>query len=359
MTNVKKTLSVLLAFVLVLGTCLFSAFAANGDTATIKVVPDKTTAKVGDVITVSVKVDTNYTVASTSAIVQFDTADFELVADSLKMNKTLFGSELATDAVAYEPQAGTVGAYFVAKKTATYEAKTGVELFSFQLKALKDNAAADLVLPEAELKSTAKPDGKIYCGKGDAQDNIEEVPCVIALTNATVAIGGGAVATPELKGKLGTHPTNGLSNTGVVDETRGYVYGIVPGANVADFFEATNGGTIVVEKGICTTPNNNGTGAVLKLMNGTTVVKEYTVIILGDVDGDGEISLADKQKIAAYVGQFYDQISTDPTSPFVFAADADFDTDPSLADAQKVQAYVGQFYDQLPLPTALIPTKTA
>ncbi len=329
MTNVKKTLSVLLAFVLVLGTCMFSAFAAGTDTATITV-EAPATANVGDTITVSVKLNASYNVASTSAIVNFNTADFELVANSLKLNDTLFGAnKLATDAVAYNDAQGVVGAYFVAKKGAQYEAKKDVVLFSFQLKALKANAKADLTLPEAELKSTTKPDGKIYCGKGDATDNIVEVPCTIALTNAAVNIGGGAPVETKLVGKAGSF--GGESSTGVVDEANHYLYGIVPGADPALFFEMSDGTPVTFTANAVGA--TNGTGATVTV--GETV---YTLVVFGDVDGNGAISGTDSLKIEQYAGGNQNVISG---AVEIFAADVDNNTAVSGTDALKVEQYAG------------------
>ncbi len=312
MTNVKKTLSVLLAFVLVLGTCMFSAFAAGTDTATIKVVPDKTTANVGDVITVSVKLDANYAVASTSAIVKFDTADFQLV-EAPTVNKTLFGSELATDAVAYNDAEGVVGAYFVAKKGAEYKVQTDVVLFSFKLKALKANANAALTLPTEELKSTAKPDGKIYCGKGDTSDNIVEVPCTIALTNAAVNIGGGAVATPTIKGV----------GTGFVDEAKGFVYGVPAGTTTETalnaLFTAENG-TLRWEVGTASTLGGTGTTVTLVGTDGADV-KTYTLVVFGDLNGD---TIVDSVDAGIIDGSIFKMTTLDPAQEF--AGDLNMDT---------------------------------
>ncbi len=344
MTNVKKTLSVLLAFVLVLGTCMFSAFAAGTDTATIKVVPDKTTANVGDVITVSVKLDASYAVASTSAIVKFDTADFELVAGPT-MNDTLFGSKLATDAVAYEPQAGVVGAYFVAKKTAKYEAKKDVELFSFQLKALKDNAQAALTLPEAELKSEAKPDGKIYCGKGNAEDKIITVPCTIALTNATVAIGGGAPATPNTLVVKDTFydaanvviDKNAPTYWAMNEEATGLVYGI----DTMGYVDVTETGDLYTLEDALTTRDGDqylritasssdeygdvfSTGSKIEVLDPATnmPVETYYFVYFGDADGNGVIDNTDGTEIYTYAA---DEMSVTDVYK-LYALDADNNT---------------------------------
>ncbi len=77
--------------------------------------------------------------------------------------------------------------------------------------------------------------------------------------------------------------------TGVVDNTNSYIYGVpAETANPATYFSTTGYIEMVANaKGVI-----NGTGATLKLYTDSskgTLVKSYTLIVFGDVDGSGVI----------------------------------------------------------------------
>ena len=122
-------------------------------------------------------------------------------------------------------------------------------------------------------------------------------------------------------------------NGGFVDETRGYVYGVPAStANPTTYFSTTG----YVEMVANSAGAINGTGATLNLYSDSskgTLVKSYTLVIFGDVTGDGAINLQDAgdvQKSANFV--------TDPLEGAIaFAADVTCDGAVNLQDAGDIQ----------------------
>ena len=121
------------------------------------------------------------------------------------------------------------------------------------------------------------------------------------------------------------------STTGYVDDANGYVYGVdIGAADVASYFAATNNGSVKVvanEQDV-----TNGTGAKVQLLKSNgELYKEYTLIIFGDVNGDGAVSASDyidmirftqgnsMSEIAQVAGDVVD--ATDITAPSVTASD--------------------------------------
>lgn len=92
---------------------------------------------------------------------------------------------------------------------------------------------------------------------------------------SSVTLGQESAADPVLSGV----------DTGVVDAENGYVYGVPAGANAADYFTVENGTFEIAE---------TVTGATLVVKNNADEeFATYTLIIFGDVNGDGEITGTD------------------------------------------------------------------
>lgn len=123
------------------------------------------------------------------------------------------------------------------------------------------------------------------------------------------------------------------TNGGFVDEARGYVYGVPAStADVTTYFSTTG----YIEMVANAAGSKNGTGATLNLYSDSskgTLVKSYTLVIFGDVTGDGAINLQDAgdvQKSANFV--------TDPLEGAIaFAADVTCDGAVNLQDAGDIQ----------------------
>lgn len=122
-------------------------------------------------------------------------------------------------------------------------------------------------------------------------------------------------------------------NGGFVDETRGYVYGIpAEAANPATYFSTTG----YVELVDNSDDTKYGTGDSLNLYTDSskgTLVKSYTIVIFGDVDGDGAVGLPDAGIIQQSAVNLIDPLQ----GAKAFAADVDIDTSVGLPDAGMVQ----------------------
>ena len=114
-------------------------------------------------------------------------------------------------------------------------------------------------------------------------ENVENINVTNASTSATITSGSAdLVAKSDM-------PT-------AIDSTNKYVYGITPGDNIEDYIKVNNGSFELVANSLGKT---NGTGATVKVKNSSgTVVDTYTIIIFGDVNGDGAITVTDANIVA-------------------------------------------------------------
>ena len=85
------------------------------------------------------------------------------------------------------------------------------------------------------------------------------------------------------------------------------------------------------------------TGLVIKLEYGSNVVDEAIMVIRGDIDGDGVVSLADYMAIINH----YVEIEEITSYPFFLAADVDEDEILNMADALKLMNYYAEIIDTL------------
>ncbi len=82
----------------------------------------------------------------------------------------------------------------------------------------------------------------------------------------------------------------------IIDDVNLYISGLVVGSSLETLIKATPGGKLVFHN----TPKGPGTGTVVDLMSDGEVVRSYTIIIYGDVDGDGNIDSTDASVLVNY-----------------------------------------------------------
>ncbi|MBR5767885.1 MAG: dockerin type I repeat-containing protein [Clostridia bacterium] len=83
-----------------------------------------------------------------------------------------------------------------------------------------------------------------------------------------------------------------------------------------------------------------GTGYTVRLMDGQNVMDSVTVVVLGDVSGDGRIATIDYQRVKGYVlGTF------DLTGPYLVAGNVDRKNDIATIDYQRIKGHVLGTFD--------------
>ncbi len=270
---------------------------ANTKETTVNISVDKAELSNGEGATVSVSVESNYPIATMSIPVFYDKelvdvsnavatltnysysnviVDSESVdSDKVYANTDVDSSKFGFVLVNYIGEAGAELPENVNEVVLTFEitAKAGI------------SGTAVLKTVEKSAKTEENIEGMLYFGApvtgkiiNEIPENVENVD--LSTTSANVAIKN---ESPKLV------PIDGTS--GVVDDTNKYIYGISAGSKVSDLFKVENGKINLVanENGF-----TDGTGATVQVLDGgNQVVDTYTVIIFGDVNGDGEVTVAD------------------------------------------------------------------
>lgn len=153
--------------------------------------------------------------------------------------------------------------------------------------------SADPVIDNSP-KTIANPTGTLYAARLSGST---------AVNSANLVLG----QTVSIDGQTPTPPAGNVTltgkNGGVVDTARGYVYGVPVGtADPTTYFTTT--GYMEMVKANIDGAKINGTGATLNLYSDSskaTLVKSYTLIIFGDVDGNGAVDVNDSMAVDKHV----------------------------------------------------------
>ena len=295
MKRSKKLIGIVLSLILAISiTATIFIATANTKETDVVITVDKTELSAGESATVSVKVTSNYPIATMSipvfydktlvdvsdvtatltdyavksAIMDTESADTSKVYANTGINSDKFGFVLAT----YIGGAGKEVPETTDNVILTFKitAKTGVS-GTETIKSVSQSAKTDENVA-GMLYFGATTNGKVI---DSIPENIENIDLTLAQANVTISSGGTVlIANKEL--------------TGVIDTDRNYIYGIPAGTTIEDlkeYFTASNGSFDVIANDSGYT---NGTGAtlVVKDTNGNEVAY-YTLVIFGDVNGDG------------------------------------------------------------------------
>lgn len=298
MTKAKKAIGVILAVVMIATMFAFGSFAAGAGNATFTVEPSATQVEVGDTITVSVKLTTDYYAGPTSVPIYYNAALFDYVAGSLN-TADIFGAG-ATDVASYNNN-GCLTVAFVPKSAAAgvkAQVLNNVTLFSFQLTA-KANGVSPVELKAADQKAVGNMTGKLYCGSyanASVTSAVTSIGQTFTLKNSSVTVG--SVAAPELiltehgaevGAVINRDLCTGDGYTGCVMGVD--TLGIYNMDSLADCF-TTVAGRIEIN-----TDNSNGmetTGAVIELYDDSdNLLETYVFIFFGDLDFDGSVTGSD------------------------------------------------------------------
>lgn len=338
----KKILSVMLALVLVLSALGTVALAAG-----VPYEDEESTYSQTWELGTPVQIDDNTWTVEVSLTTDYPTGTIQFVVEetdpsnAIKLEKAEAGSALYYSANISKNSAGkvlivpkmtagtnTVKAQaingVIAKLTYSY---TGTGSATIAIKddaKTADNEGGSLIavrVPSENLVSTNVVAGQIVNGVGTAQ-----------------VIGTAPAADPELV------PVEG--STGYVDKDRMYVYGVDVGADPLDYFEAVNG---YIEMSEGSASATNGTGATLTLYTESgEVFEEYTLIIFGDVSGDGDVTVTDTNGVT----QHANGISVLENEVKIFAGDVSADGDITVTDTNGVTQHANGISNLIPNPWA-------
>lgn len=327
MKNKKsKIISFVLVFALLITTIIVTS-VANAKTVDIYVESDKTELLAGESATISVKVTTNFSVATmsipvfydktlvdvseaTATLTEYDVANTTTESQSVDTEKVYENTEIDSD------KFGFVLVTYIGG--ANKEVAASIEnevVLTFKITAKTDvsgNAAVKVVQESA--KTDDKVAGMLYFGattNGTTINSIPENIEKIDLTNAIkdIKIGNSAIPTVKEDYEYADYVFYDTANTNNGDfEYDGIIYGIdlfdqnydmtAIAAELKDALTTTAGDEYLVVE-----PNEAGcesTGALVYVYNvnpeenpDAEPIATYTFIYFGDIDGDGMITGTD------------------------------------------------------------------
>ena len=296
MKNKNKIIAVIVAIILVASVFVVGT-VANTKNTSIAISIDKTELSAGQSATVTVTASADYPVATASIPVFYDKA---MVTVS-SATATLTGYDVAnvtTDLTATDSakiyantgvdsnKFGFVLVTYIGGAGDTVSTIDNKTILTFKITANSDISGESLVKCVTEsAKTDDNVAGMLYFGTTTSGTTITSIPENVKNINVTNAsesvtiVTGGAnlVAKADM-------PT-------VIDTENKYIYGITAGESIEDYINVNNGSYEIVANSSGVT---NGTGATVNVKNASgTVVDTYTVIIFGDVNGDGSVTATD------------------------------------------------------------------
>ncbi len=283
-----------MAIVMIFATCAVTSFAA-GESVSVTINTNVSKVLPGDEVTVTVNVATNYYATSMRWPVLFSSDFFELVEGSVAQTETLAahggsatfnetpGTKVNTITYPETEYAGVLLQWQGASAAGMtpFNVPEGMDAFTFKLK-VKDTVVegdeGKILVPEdsslfynymlTDIDEPITPDKMVQCKDLAYSFNAKTV----------------SYASPEL---LAVEDT-----LTVIDNENKIIYGVA--ANTADNLEsyvyATDGAEVNL---IPVVEGRMGTGTLVELKLGETVLDTYTLIIKGDANGDALIDVAD------------------------------------------------------------------
>ena len=309
MNLTKKILSVILSVILavaVFGVCASAEGTTNGDESmTVTVTTDKDEYAPGDDVTVTVSLKTNYNMTTFRFPIMFNSDVFEIpnligltALNTAKAKGTLTSNSLTGDSTIVEGYDASEFNCILVQWTAGVSNSTlgclnlpnGEDVFSFKVKA-KSSAAGKsgtILIPSEytgfynQAIQTPTDATTIYY--------IDEANFTKEFISKTVSVVGETV---DLV------PNAAYESKAVIDKENSVVYGFDVGmsttAELKQKVSTTGSGSIKVVY----TEYGLGTGSVINVVSDDTVVKSYSIVIFGDVNGDALIDGNDSSSVQA------------------------------------------------------------
>ncbi len=354
MKAAKRILAVALAMIFVLAVFAFPASALEG-TMSFEVKTSKDTYTPGEAVTVDIYVSSNFNATCMRIPVLYSKDVFELPAgndvrltaygdclskkNSLDVNTDLSDTpiELCNVTDSYDAASyGIVAIQWTASITSSvinsFSSAEPVKCFSFQLKVKQDAAEAGTILiPSAEeLKPAFAFYNQAVTNPADAT-TICRVEATFNVDDWSVSIETGS------NDDITTFPDSDV----IIDKENLILKNWEDGMTKA-----------VIEANVTTTGNATltykasssgswGTGAKVRLWNGSTWIADYKVLLYGDLDGNGSIKGTDGSMISRHLAGVIDLEDESAYDPIVFMA-ADINCDGAIkgTDASAISRYL-------------------
>lgn len=301
MKKKNKIIAIIVSLVLIVSVFVVGT-VANTKNTSIVISIDKTELTAGQSATVTVTASADYPVATASIPVFYD----KTMVTVSNATATLTGyavAEVTTDLTAVDSakiyantnmnseKFGFVLVTYIGGANDTVSTIDNKTVLTFTITAKSDISGDALVKCVTEsAKTDDNVEGMLYFGTTTSgttitsiPENVENIDVENASKSATITTGGA-----DLVAKANM-PT-------VIDTTNKYIYGITAGDSVEDYIQVNNGSFELVANLLGYT---NGTGATVKVKNTSSIVVDtYTVIIFGDVNGDGIVSDTDAATVS-------------------------------------------------------------
>ena len=335
----KKIISIVLSLALVISIVATAIIAtANAKETDVVIDVAETELSIGQTTTVSVKVTTNYPVATMSIPVFYDKTKIEVSEATATLTdyavKSAITDAQSVDAAKVYANTG-INADEYGFVLVTYIGGAGKEVaeningevLTFNVTAKTDvSGTAAIKCVSKSAKTDENVAGMLYFGSpvsgktiNSVPENIKNIDLTKAEANVSIVTGGTTIiANKDL--------------TGVVDNANNYIYGVDVGTaaeDLAEYFTVVNGTFEMVANEVgCT----NGTGATLVIKDTAgNEVAYYTLVIFGDVNGDAVVDAGDYSAVKSHtLGIELSDVyhiaadcvdAVDITSPTVDAAD--------------------------------------
>lgn len=304
MNLTKKILSVILSVFLVatvFGVCASAEGTANGnESMTVTVSTDQDVYSPGDVVTVHVSLKTNYNMTTFRFPIMFNSSVFEIpnlinltALNTCRSKGTLVANSLNDGKFIPEEYDASEFSCILVQWTANVSDSTlgclnlpeGEECFTFNIKA-KSSAAG--------MNGTIFIPSEYTGFYNQAVQNPADATSIYYL-DASTFTKDFISKTVSIEGETADLvPNAGYDSTAVVDKENMVVYGLDVGlsttAELRRKVMVTGAGTMKVEFA----EYGLGTGSRINVVVDDTVVKTYSIVIFGDVNGDAVIDVNDK-----------------------------------------------------------------
>lgn len=294
----KKIIAIIVAIVIVASAFVVGTVANTKNTA-VTISINKTELSAGQSATVTVTASADYPVATASIPVFYD----KTMVTVSNATATLTGYDVAnvtTDITATDSakiydntnidssKFGFVLVTYIGGANDTVSTIDNKTILTFTITA-KSSISGDALIKcvTESAKTEENVAGMLYFGATTSGNTITSIPENVEninVTNASESVtitSGGA----DLVAKADM-PT-------VIDAENKYIYGITAGDSIEDYIQVNNGSFELVAN---SQGKTNGTGAIVNVKNASGAVTDtYTVIIFGDVNGDGSVTGTDSQ----------------------------------------------------------------